>query len=300
MVAGDLVNTASRVQSAAEPGAVLRRRDDPARHRADDRLRGRRLLRVQGQGQSLAAARRPTRRLRLDAARSSRMGSRRRSSDAIASSGRSRISSTLGRGAQGAPHLRDGHRRHRQVASRLGVLQVLRRHRRADRVLAPRALPLLRRGGDLLGARRHGADALPHRRGGGRRGARSKLRATLEEHILDVEERGFVEPRLAHLSGSRTTGREISRISSPPGACFFERLAESYPTVLTFEDMQWADESLLDFVEHLLDWSRNHPLSSSRWRGLSCSSGGRPGAPGSGASPRSFSSRSRSRRWRSS
>ena len=24
--------------------------------------------------------------------------------------------------------------------------------------------------------------------------------------------------------------------------------------------MQWADESLLDFVEHLLEWSRNHAL----------------------------------------
>src|SRR5262249_32959558 len=27
-----------------------------------------------------------------------------------------------------------------------------------------------------------------------------------------------------------------------------------------FEDVQWADASLLDFVEHLLDWSRSHPL----------------------------------------
>ena len=26
--------------------------------------------------------------------------------------------------------------------------------------------------------------------------------------------------------------------------------------MLVFEDMQWADASLLDFVEYLLDWSR--------------------------------------------
>ena len=30
--------------------------------------------------------------------------------------------------------------------------------------------------------------------------------------------------------------------------------------MLVFEDMQWADESLLDFVEYLLDWSRSHRL----------------------------------------
>jgi tetratricopeptide (TPR) repeat protein len=30
--------------------------------------------------------------------------------------------------------------------------------------------------------------------------------------------------------------------------------------VLAFEDLQWADESLLDFIEYLLDWSRDHPL----------------------------------------
>src|SRR5262249_33534979 len=41
---------------------------------------------------------------------------------------------------------------------------------------------------------------------------------------------------------------------------FFERLADTYPTVLVFEDMQWADAGLLDFVEYLLEWSRNHPL----------------------------------------
>ena len=29
---------------------------------------------------------------------------------------------------------------------------------------------------------------------------------------------------------------------------------------MVFEDMEWADASLLDFIEYLVDWSKNHPL----------------------------------------
>jgi class 3 adenylate cyclase/tetratricopeptide (TPR) repeat protein len=87
-----------------------------------------------------------------------------------------------------------------------------------------------------------------------------KLHAALEEHLLDPEERKFVEPRLAQLLGlSEQSGRERGDLFAA-WRLFFERLAETYPTVLAFEDMQWADASLLDFVEHLLEWSRNHPL----------------------------------------
>src|SRR4051812_12091713 len=90
--------------------------------------------------------------------------------------------------------------------------------------------------------------------------AQAKLHATLEEHILDPEERDFIEPRLAHLLGvAEHQARDREDIFAA-WRLFFERLAESYPTVLAFEDMQWADESLLDFVEYLLDWSRNHPI----------------------------------------
>jgi class 3 adenylate cyclase/predicted ATPase len=87
-----------------------------------------------------------------------------------------------------------------------------------------------------------------------------KLRAALEEHILDAEERRFIEPRLAQLLG---VGQDDSREQQDLFAAwrlFFERLSDVYPTILAFEDMQWADASLLDFVEYLLEWSRNHPL----------------------------------------
>ena len=90
--------------------------------------------------------------------------------------------------------------------------------------------------------------------------ALQKLHATLEEHLLDADERRFVEPRLAQLLA---IGEQEARDRQDLFAAwrlFFERLADTYPTVLAFEDMQWADASLLDFVEHLLEWSRNHPI----------------------------------------
>ena len=37
-------------------------------------------------------------------------------------------------------------------------------------------------------------------------------------------------------------------------------MAERLPVVLVFEDMHWADQALLTFVEYLLEWSRDHRL----------------------------------------
>jgi len=90
--------------------------------------------------------------------------------------------------------------------------------------------------------------------------AGTKLQATLVEHILDPEERAFVEPRLASLLGFAEREARDQQELFAAWRLFFERLSETNPTVLAFEDMQWADASLLDFVEYLLDWSRNHPL----------------------------------------
>jgi class 3 adenylate cyclase/tetratricopeptide (TPR) repeat protein len=41
---------------------------------------------------------------------------------------------------------------------------------------------------------------------------------------------------------------------------FFEALAEQSPLVLVFDDLHWADDNLLDFVEHLVDWSAGVPM----------------------------------------
>jgi predicted ATPase/class 3 adenylate cyclase len=90
--------------------------------------------------------------------------------------------------------------------------------------------------------------------------ALEKLRATLSEHLLDEDERRFVEPGLAQLLGAGETEAADRQELFAAWRLFFERLSDTYPTVLVFEDLQWADASLLDFVEYLLEWSRSHPL----------------------------------------
>src|SRR6185369_13166496 len=86
--------------------------------------------------------------------------------------------------------------------------------------------------------------------------ALAKLVDVIGEHIPDEEERRFVEPRVAHLIGLEE-GTAFNREDLfAAWRTFFERLADAYPTLLVFEDMQWADASLLDFIEYLLDWSR--------------------------------------------
>jgi class 3 adenylate cyclase/tetratricopeptide (TPR) repeat protein len=88
----------------------------------------------------------------------------------------------------------------------------------------------------------------------------AKLQASLAEHVSDEDERSWLEPRLAHLLGleERTAPDREDLFSA--WRLFFERLAEQQPTVLVFEDLHWADAGLLDFVEYLLEWSRNHRL----------------------------------------
>ena len=90
--------------------------------------------------------------------------------------------------------------------------------------------------------------------------ALTKLRASIEEHVPDPEEQAWLEPRLAHLLGlaERTAPDREDLFSA--WRLFFERLAERGPAVLVFEDLQWADAGLLDFIEYLLEWSRSHPL----------------------------------------
>src|SRR5256886_4488746 len=90
--------------------------------------------------------------------------------------------------------------------------------------------------------------------------ARRKVRATVEEHVPDAEERRFVEPRLAHLLGVDEGAAHGKEELFGAWRLLFERMSETGPVVLLFEDLQWADATLVEFISYLLEWSRNHPI----------------------------------------
>ncbi len=90
------------------------------------------------------------------------------------------------------------------------------------------------------------------------RTTRAKVAATLAEHVPDEAERRWIEPALLQLLGFET-GVD-SDLLFGAWRTFFERLASSAPVILVFEDFHYADSGLLDFVDHLMEWSRNFPL----------------------------------------
>ena len=89
---------------------------------------------------------------------------------------------------------------------------------------------------------------------------RAKIAAALDEYVPDEGERRWIEPKLLGLLGLeevRTLEREELF-----GAwrTFFERVSEQGTTILVFEDIHWADQGLLDFIDHLAEWSVGHPI----------------------------------------
>jgi len=90
--------------------------------------------------------------------------------------------------------------------------------------------------------------------------AMAKLRSAVQRYVPDPEDREFIEPRLAHLVGleERSTSDKSDLFAG--WRLFFEKIAEEMPVLMVFEDMQWADPSLVEFIDHLLEWSRNTPL----------------------------------------
>ena len=94
--------------------------------------------------------------------------------------------------------------------------------------------------------------------------AAGKLGAGLDRFVPDPGERGYIGQRLGRLLGVASPedgGGPLAREELFAGwRLFFERLAAEGPVVLLIEDAQYADAGLLDFLDHLIDWSRDLPV----------------------------------------
>jgi class 3 adenylate cyclase/tetratricopeptide (TPR) repeat protein len=93
-----------------------------------------------------------------------------------------------------------------------------------------------------------------------RASAMSKLHNAVLEYIESPDEQRFILPRLAHLIGlEERTAHDKSDLFAG-WRLFFERLTDQDPVLMVFEDIQWADPSLLEFIDHLMEWSRAFPI----------------------------------------
>jgi class 3 adenylate cyclase/tetratricopeptide (TPR) repeat protein len=90
----------------------------------------------------------------------------------------------------------------------------------------------------------------------------AKLASAVEDLIEDEDEARRVADHVRPLLGAvpgETTGA-VHDEEFAGWRRFFEAMGEERPTVLIFEDLHWADEGLLDFIEHLVSWSAAVPL----------------------------------------
>jgi tetratricopeptide (TPR) repeat protein len=94
--------------------------------------------------------------------------------------------------------------------------------------------------------------------------AGEKLSTGLQQSITDGYEQAYIGPRLAQLLGTEAATEvqpQLGREELFAGwRLFFERLAAQAPVVMVVEDLQHADAGLLDFLEHLLDWAKGVPI----------------------------------------
>jgi class 3 adenylate cyclase/tetratricopeptide (TPR) repeat protein len=93
--------------------------------------------------------------------------------------------------------------------------------------------------------------------------AAEKLRQAVHRFVSDAAETGWVERHLRPLAGleaEETWAGDRRGEAFAAWRRFLEELAEERPLVLVFEDLHWADDALLDFVDYLVEWASGVPI----------------------------------------
>jgi class 3 adenylate cyclase len=90
---------------------------------------------------------------------------------------------------------------------------------------------------------------------------RERLSAIVAEHARDETEGRWIEASLLVLLGLGDGAAIDSDELFVAWRTFFERLASKAPVVMVFEDAHQADAGLLAFIDHLMEWSRAYPIT---------------------------------------
>lgn len=93
----------------------------------------------------------------------------------------------------------------------------------------------------------------PHR-------AATKLRTSVAEYVADPEANEWIGRRVAGLLGLEAMPEGDQAELFAAWRSFFQYVAEHGPAVLVFEDLHWADDGLLDFIVELVERSSSHPI----------------------------------------
>ena len=261
MVAGDLVNTASRLQSVAAPGTVLV--GETTFHAANGAI----AFEVAGE-QVLKGKESPVpayRALRVIARRGGagrseqlevpfvgRAPELRMLKDfhsATAAEGRPRLVSIMGQGGIGKSRLVWEFQKYMDGLTEVVYWHQGRSPAYGEGISFWALAEMIRSRAEILESDEPGTAA-------------TKLAAMLNEWISDDAERHWLEPRVLQLLGLGSPDGERPDRESLFAAwrVLFERIAERGVVVLVFEDLQWADGGLLDFIDHVMEWSRDRPI----------------------------------------
>ena len=94
--------------------------------------------------------------------------------------------------------------------------------------------------------------------------AGEKLRVAVESLIPTAADASRIELHLRNLLGFEHLGDDVGRDQLAAAFAawrrFIEALAARRTTVLVFDDIHWADDGLLDFIDHVMDWVEDVPL----------------------------------------
>src|SRR4051812_366702 len=90
--------------------------------------------------------------------------------------------------------------------------------------------------------------------------AEDKLSNAIAQLVPDEADARWLEAELRALVGLAGEAQPGAEAATAAWRRFLDAVAERGPTVLVFEDLHWADDGLLDFLDDLVDWLRTAPV----------------------------------------